>query len=109
MIDMESARAQLASSLPVYARWSVRGDALDFDFSRSNAPLRNLTHGDLGCCPGDEMRSLYIFGEEHFADGGGATSFLAIHGTMGTVLGIDPERDTSQLYFLNSNVHAFIR
>lgn len=73
---------------------------------------RNLM-GDLAAADatlprGPEGLSLALFGEQDYADGGGARPLLGIDTHTGEVVGLDPERD-SCLYLLNTNLEAFIR
>jgi hypothetical protein len=110
MIDPESARQEVARRLPARVRWLVRGVPLDFDFSRSRASLRPIAPTDLsGCDIEDEWTTLFLFGEEDYADGGGASSYLGVHRDTGEICGLDVEREESQVFILNSNVDRFIQ
>ena len=110
MIDPESARQEVARRLPAHVRWLIRGVPLDFDFSRSHAPLRPIAPTDLsGCGIEDEWTTLYLFGEEDYADGGGASPYLGVHRDTGSICGLDVEREESHVFILNSNVDRFIR
>jgi hypothetical protein len=110
MIDPESVRQEVVRRLPAHVRWLVRGVPWDFDFSRSRVPLRPIAPTDLnGCNIEDEWTTLYIFGQEDYADGGGASPYLGVHLDTGEICGLDVERDESQVFILNSNVDRFIR
>jgi hypothetical protein len=69
MIDPESVRMQIAARLPIRVRWLVDETPLDFDFSRSQAPLRSIAAGDIiGGGIEEEWTSLDIFGEDDYAE-----------------------------------------
>ena len=110
MIDFELVRQEVARRLPARVRWLVRGVPWDFDFSRSRAPLRPVAPTDLnGCSIAAEWTTLYLFGEEDYAGGGGTSPYLGVHRDTGEVFGLDVEREESQVFILNSNVDRFIR
>jgi hypothetical protein len=51
--------------------------------------------------------SLYLFGEQDYAEGGGAAPYLGIDTITGAVRGLD--LDSSRLFLLNSDIGAFIK
>lgn len=110
MTDIESIRLQVRARLPVRARWLVNGTPLDFDFSRAQTPLRGITAEDIigGMLEG-ERASLRIFGEDDYAEGGGAHSYLGVHLESGKVFGLDLERRCSPMFLLNSDIDRFIQ
>jgi hypothetical protein len=55
-----------------------------------------------------DWRELFIFGEEDFAEGGGASPFVTIQSQTGMVFGLDVERDGDATFLLNSSVSHFI-
>ncbi len=110
MTDIESIRLQIMTRLPVRVRWLVSGTPLDFDFSRSQVPLASITTNDVVGGPVEgEWTSLRIFGEEDYAEGGGAAPYLGVHAESGEIFGLDVEREASQMFFLNSDVDRFIQ
>ena len=110
MIDTESIRLEIVRRLPIRMHWSLGGESLDFDFSRSQSPLRPVAPPDLnGCGIETGWNSLFLFGEQDFADGGGASPYLGVHQDTGEVCGLDVERKTSPVFLLNSNIDRFIR
>jgi hypothetical protein len=113
MINLETVRQEVVSRLPVHVRWivSVWGDSLAFDFSRSLAPLCKIEQSDVSAVTSiePEWTSLYLFGEEDFADGGGASPYLGVHQDSGEIYGLDVEREESQVFLLNSNADKFIQ
>lgn len=106
--DLDAARRRIASELPPRARWVIHGTPLEFDFSRCTQPLRAPSESDIQGALEPEWLSLALFGEQDYADGGGARPLLGIDTHTGEVVGLDPERD-SCLYLLNTNLEAFIR
>jgi hypothetical protein len=110
MDDPKRTGALIAARLPVRVRWSILGTPLDYDFSRSRAPLRSPQPSDFtGAEIPDAWKSLLLFGEERYAEGGGASPYLAVNVDTGEVFGLDVERDGSQLYLLNTDTRCFIR
>src|SRR5215471_15351631 len=110
MTDIESIRLRIVTRLPVRARWLVNGTPLDFDFSRSQTPLRTITASDVVGGPVEgEWTSLRIFGEEDYAEGGGASPYLGVHSESGEIFGLDVEREMSQMFLLNSDIDRFIQ
>jgi hypothetical protein len=109
-MDPEEARLQIAARLPMRVRWNLKGTPWDFDFSLSQHRLQPLISTDLnGCDIEKEWTDLYIFGTEDYAQGGGASPFLAVHRDTGQIFGLDVERESAQMYLLNSDVDRFIR
>jgi hypothetical protein len=62
-----------------------------------------------GCNIEDEWTTLYLFGQEGYANGGGGSSYLGVHQDTGEIYGLDVERDESQVFIFNSNIDRFIR
>src|SRR5258708_6735495 len=111
MTDIESIRLQIVTRLPIRVRWMVKEVPLDFDFSRSEAPLKPVMPSDFNTATviEREWTSLQIFGGYDYAEGGGATPFLGVHSESGAVFGLDAELEASQMFFFNSDVDRFIR
>lgn len=53
--------------------------------------------------------SLRLFGEQDYAEGGGASPFLGVDLDSGEIFGLDVEREKSQMFLLNSDVDRFIQ
>jgi hypothetical protein len=83
---------------------------LDFDFSRSGVPLKPVRPSDFNSATviEKEWTPLWIFGENDYAEGGGGGAYLGVHSQNGEVFGLDVERETSQMFLLNSDVDRFI-
>ena len=47
-----------------------------------------------------EWSALDLFGEEDYAEGGGASPFLGVHRSSGKIFGLDVERDSSEMFLL---------
>jgi hypothetical protein len=110
MTDIEPIRLEVVTRLPVRVRWLVSGTPLDFDFSRSKAPLRPIVAVDVaGGAVEEQWASLRIFGEEDYAEGGGASPYLGVHSESGEIFGLDVEREISQMFLLNSDIDRFIQ
>jgi hypothetical protein len=83
---------------------------LDFDFSRAQSPLEPIRRSDLIGEIEDEWLRLYLFGQQRYAEGGGASPLLGVDSTNGEIYGLDVERETSSAtFFLNSGVHEFVQ
>src|SRR6266487_5307312 len=105
MIDLEAARLLILRDLPPRVRWLINWTPCDYDFSRSQALLRPIEAADLGDCEiVEEWTSLALFGEEDFAKGGGARPFIGIHRETREVFGLDIERESFELFLLNSSL-----
>ena len=90
-------------------RWLVGNCPIDFDFSRAQDDLRPLTVSDTnGFEIPQEWQSLCLFGEQNYAEGGGATPYLGIHIDTGQVFALDVESESSPLSLLNSDIDKFI-
>jgi hypothetical protein len=109
-VEIEVARAALAASLPVQARWLLGGSPLIFKFSRAHSPLGPAADElvDLPELPADPA-TLFIFGEQDYADGGRASPYLVIDGISGAVFALDIESAEHPLRFINSSTDQFIR
>jgi len=109
-VSPEETRKQIAARLPQRVQWMIDGIAWDFDFTRSQRPLLPLLDSDLHA--GDinaEWTVLDLFGEEDYAEGGGASPLLGVHRETGQIFGLDVERESSQMFLLNSDADRFIR
>jgi hypothetical protein len=111
MIDPESVRQEVMRRLPIHARLVIEGDSLDFDFSRSRAPLLTIAATDVNDFTIIEIgwSALYLFGEQDFCDGGGAHPYLGVNLDSGEICGLDIEREKSHVFLLNTNLDRFIR
>jgi hypothetical protein len=110
MIEIESIREQIVTRLPVRAQWLISGTSLDFDFSPSQGTLHPVTTTDVvGDTVEEQWTSLRIFGQQDYAEGGGASPYLTVDADTGEIFGLDVERTTSQLFLLNSNIDRFIQ
>jgi len=110
MTDFKAIRKHIITELPLKKRWSINNTHLDFDFSRALSPLRALgTEDFIGSIIDPQWRRLHVFGEENYADAGGAQSLLAIHRESGKIFAFDVEREDEQMFLLNSDAASFIR
>jgi hypothetical protein len=97
---------KLAAGLPVRARWMINGTPLDFEFMVGRLGLQRLPDEvlDAGGPYGSE---LLVFGEQDFAEGGGARPWLCVRERGGSVYGFDPEPE-EPMFLLNSSVEQFV-
>jgi hypothetical protein len=90
-------------------RWHIAKVPLDFDLSRAQSGLEYLDQPTFEGYPiVGRWKPLYIFGEERYAEGGGAISSLCVSAVSGAVVGLDIEREGESLFFLNSDLPKFI-
>jgi hypothetical protein len=84
----------------------IDGTPLDFEFTVGRLGLRRLPGEVLE--GGDTASSaLLVFGEQDFAEGGGARPWLCVRERDGSVYGFDPERE-QPMFLLNSSVERFV-
>jgi len=106
--NLEKVRHAITSRLPAEVRWVVDQTSLVYNFSRARKPLRPIQSNEILCRIEKKWLDLYLFGEEDFAEGGGARQFVGVDEKSGRILGLDVERDRAQLYLLNSDIECFI-
>jgi len=109
IVDLEHVRTQVATRVPVRVRWVLNGTPLDFDFSRARSPLQTLESADMSGDIEKEWTRLYLFAEQRFAEGGGASPWIGVHQKNGEVFGLDVERESTAMFFMNSDVDRFIK
>jgi hypothetical protein len=107
---IDDLRVQVSVQLPARVRWLVAETPWDWDFSRAREALKPISADDVSphTSLSSDWSDLYIFGEEDFAQGGGASPFVTIQGQTGMVFGVDVERDGDATFLLNSSVPHFI-
>jgi hypothetical protein len=109
--SLEELRLTVVARLPRRARWFLGETPWDWDFSRAARPLEPVPDDDavswMEVLP-EDWRQMLIFGEEDFAEGGGASPFVSVHAQTGAVVGLDVERERSAAFLLNSSLPAFI-
>jgi hypothetical protein len=85
-LDRMTVESTLTSDLPVQARWMIDGTPLGFEFTVGRLGLRRLPDEVLEA--GDTASSeLLVFGEQDFAEGGGARPWLCVRECEGAVCG----------------------
>jgi hypothetical protein len=105
-LDRKAVETALASGLPAEARWMIGGTPLDFEFPVARLGLRGLP--DVAPEVGEALAShLLVFGEQDFAEGGGARPWLCVRKSDGWVYGFDPDRE-APAFLLNSSAERFI-
>jgi hypothetical protein len=109
-IDLEKVQSELMNRLPKRARWFIANGTWDWDFSRARQRMRPLTVEEVsGWAIPIEWGAIYLFGEQDFSTGGGASPFVGIHIETGQICGLDVERDDgSSVYLFNTSVSQFI-
>src|SRR5882762_6273506 len=91
----------VAAELPRTRQWRIANVPLDYDFSRAQSDLEYLDQPAFEGYPiVGRWEPLYIFGEERYAEGGGAISVLCVSAVSGAVVGLDIEREGESLFFL---------
>jgi hypothetical protein len=107
--DPSAVLAAINSRLPREARWFVFGTPLDFDFSTDRYRLRRLTESDVVGTPvPEEWSDCRLIGRYDYAEGGGASPWIAIRETDGAVHGLDIERYENNASVFNSSLDRFI-
>jgi hypothetical protein len=100
----DAIEASLAS-LPIQSRWMFDGTPLDFKFTVARDGLQPLPEDVLGFNDGS-WSDLLVFGEDDYAEGGGARTLLCVREGDGSVYGLDLERDIP-LFPLNSSAASY--
>ena len=94
--------------LPLRRRWTCGGTPFDWDFSAKSRALRPLDSRVYQVPLKPAWRTLLIFGEYDYAEGGGTNPFIGARSTDGMIWGLDPERDRKPMFLLNSTLDAFV-
>jgi hypothetical protein len=107
--DRAAILATIDARLPRRTRWLICGEPLDFDFSTDRYRLQRVTDSDVvgGPVP-EEWSDCGLIGSEDFAEGGGASPWIAIRERDGFVCGLDIERDGETTFIYNSSLDRFI-
>ena len=107
-VDPAAILSAINTRLPRRARWFV-GDTLDFDFSAEHYGLRRLTSDDVvGGPPPEEWSDCLVFGSYDYAEGGGASPWIAVRESDGAILALDIERENDRTIIFNSSLDRFI-
>jgi hypothetical protein len=104
-LDRKAIETSLASGLPVQSRWMIDSTPLDFEFTVGRLGVRSLPDEVLDA--DTESSELLAFGEQDFAEGGGARSWLCVRDRDGSIHGFDLERE-KPMFLPNSSVERFI-
>jgi len=105
---VQHARTLIEQNLPLKVTWQITGMSICVDFSRCRDLLKPLQKTDTNSKIEDEWKALYLFGEEDYADGGGAHPWLGVNEDTGKIYGLDIQR-TEPIYFLNTDVEKYIK
>jgi hypothetical protein len=107
--DPEVILARIDARLPRRARWLILDTPLDFEFSTDRYRLQRVTDADVigGPVPID-WSDCGLIGSEDYAEGGGASPWIAIRERDGFVCGLDIERDGEKTFIYNSSLDRFI-
>ncbi len=106
--DLEQLRLRTLSRLPDQVYWRVHEKRVVFDFRRAHSPLKTVSTAEIFRRLDPQWSQIYVFGERVTVNGGGSRSLLGIQQGSGTVYGLDPKRQGSPLYLLNSHAEAFV-
>ncbi len=107
--DPKAILTAIDARLPRRARWLVGGTPLDFDFSAERFMLRRVNDRDVvgGPVP-QEWSNCLLIGMYDYAEGGGASPWIAIRESDGSVCGLDIEREGETTFIFNSSLDRFI-
>ena len=88
----------------------IGGTPLDFDFSAERYRLQPVMEDDLAGGPvPPEWSHCLVFGEYDYAEGGGASPWIAIRQTDRLTCGLDIERAGETVFVFNSSLERFIQ
>jgi hypothetical protein len=107
--DPTAILATIDARLPRRARWLILGTPLDFEFSPDRYRLQRVTDRDVigGPVP-EDWSDCGLIGREDYAEGGGASPWIAIRERDGFVCGLDIERDGETTFIYSSSLDRFI-
>lgn len=108
-VDPRMIQSAVDTRLPIRARWMLRETPLDFEFFSGSDGPRRLNNGDVG--GGDlpaEWVGFLAFGRYDFAEGGGASPWIAVRDGDGEIYGLDIERRREITFKFNSSLDRFI-
>jgi hypothetical protein len=105
-LDLGLIQSEIIAGLPERARWMIREEPLDYDFSDSRRGLRRPTADHVTGEIEKEWLDLLIFGRSAYSEGG-ATPWIAVRQTDGAICGFDPERKEA-IFLFNSLIGRFI-
>jgi hypothetical protein len=107
--DPAAILATIDTRLPRRARWLIHGTPLDFDFSTDRYRLQRVNDCDVvgGPVP-EEWSDCGLIGCENYAEGGGASPWIAVRERDGFVCGLDIERKGEKTFIYNSSLDRFI-
>lgn len=106
--DLDAAQQAILEGLPVRTCWLVGDQSLRYDFSQGRERLLPVSEQVEERWLRDAWRPLLIFGSSDYANGGGATPWLTLDRTTGSVMGLDLERDANAVYLINSSLPQFV-
>lgn len=105
-IDRTNLESAVRRGLPGRARWMLDETPLDFTFAVATRGLGALP--EAATWPDhEEACDLFPFGEQDYAEGGGAHPWLCVRGRDGAVVGYDLER-IEPVFLLNTSIDRFI-
>ena len=109
LTDPAAILATIDARLPRQARWLLLGTPLDFEFDTDRYRLQRVTDRDVigGPVPEDWF-DCGLIGREDYAEGGGASPWIAIRERDGFVCGLDIERDGEKTFIYNSSLDRFV-
>jgi hypothetical protein len=84
----------------------IVGTPLDFEFTVGRIGLYRLPNEVLESSH-TASSELLVFGEQDFAEGGGARPWLCVRERDGSIYGFDPEREEPE-FLLNSSLDRFM-
>lgn len=104
----EYVRSIIVGRLPRHVRWIVGETPVDHDFSRATRHLAPISPHEMVGDLEPEWSGILLFCEQDYSDGGGASPFLGVDAESWEVFGLDVERDHKPIFFLNTNIDAFV-
>jgi hypothetical protein len=107
-LDIAAIQAVIVAGLPIRTRWMLGGTPLDFDFSHARRGLRAVAREDIVGDLDEAWADLLVFGLCDFSEGGGASPWITIRESDGSVCGLDVEREPA-VFDYNSSLEQFIQ
>jgi len=108
--DPKEILAVVDARLPKRVRWLLAGTPLDFEFSVDRYRFQRVSDSDVvgGPVP-NEWSECRLIGRYDYAEGGGASPWIAIRESDSFVCGLDIEREGETTFLFNASLDRFIR
>ena len=108
-IDLDKIAEKVVTELPLKTQWQINDVPLIFDFAWARNKLEPISRSFLSCKIEEAWETLYVFGDQDYAESGGAKAAITVDSKTGTIFGFDLERTNDNIiFFINSDIDKYI-